>query len=151
MGGQTKLVYDVNVTDGTCPTILEKPSSWLWYEDAVIASRRCRVAYLYLLLIESKWKRQGVGTAYIFSKATALGTFGIDIIYLEASYEGPRFWSKQGFEFVDPERFWVDYAEYCDHYEISFQEDMDQVPDEFFEYLRKSSFSYPMYRRLQPC
>lgn len=148
VGGKSRLVYDVNVTDETCPSILEKPSSWLWFENAIVESTQCLVAYLFLLLIKPEWKRRGVGSAYITAKAAALSRFGVKTVYLEASHEGPRFWFSQGFHFVDISRFWADYAEYCEHNDLPTCEDMDMVVDDFFQYLRDSSFSYPMYRHL---
>lgn len=145
VGGKSALVYDLNVSHETCTSILEKPSSWLWFENAVVDKTKCLVAYLYLLLIKPEWKRQGVGTAYIRAKIAALRSFGVKTIYLEASYEGPRFWFKQGFQFVDTNRFWADYAEYCEYYDLPPCEDMDLVSENFFEYLREYSIRYPMY------
>lgn len=151
VGGRTTLVYDLNVYDTNCPSILEQPSSWLWFENAVVGGVRCHAAYLYVLSIKPEWRRQGVGRAYIYTKASTLPTYGIRVIYLQAGHEGPRFWSKHGFRLIDQQKFWADYEEYCEYNEIASCEDMDQVVEEYFQYLKDSNLTYSMIRELDPC
>ncbi len=151
VGGQTALVYDLNVKDSTCPSILEQPSSWLWFDAAVVAGIKCRVAYLYLLSIRPEWRGQGIGSAYICAKAAVLPSYDIRVIYLQAGYQGPRFWSKHGFTLIDKQKFWADYEEYCEFNELEPCNEMDQVVDEYFQYLKATSLTYPMFRKLEPC
>lgn len=148
VGGKTTLVYDLNIANVTSPTILENPSSWLWFDNAIVGGVKCRVAYLYLLSIKPEWRGKGIGKAYICTKASVLPDYGVSIIYLDAGHEGPRFWSKHGFQFIDQDKFWAHYAEYCEYNELQACEEMDLVVEEYFQYLRDSVLSYPMYRRL---
>jgi N-acetylglutamate synthase-like GNAT family acetyltransferase len=148
VGGRTVLVYDLDVKDSVSATVLEKPSSWLWFDNAIVLGERCKVAYLYLLAIKQEWRRRGVGSAYINAKANVLPKFDVRVIYLQAGYEGPRFWSKRGFKFIDSDKFWADYAEYCEFNDLPVCDDIDDVADKYFEFLRDSNLTYNMYRIL---
>jgi nitrite reductase (NADH) large subunit len=57
---------------------------------------------------------KGIGTAYANVQHITLVNHGINVIYLKAGHYSSRFWTKMGYSFIDPDRFWMHYQEYCE-------------------------------------
>lgn len=150
LGCQCVLVYELVIKNDNDESIFFNNASLIWYDNVNNRHFTGGVAYLYLIEILPIFRGKGIGTEYANVQQITLLSHGLNVIYLKAAHYGSRFWTKMGYTFSDPERFWIDYQEYCEYNDQCFIDSIEikEIPTEYFDYLRESRIEYPMFKKI---
>ena len=153
--GKCCLVYEMDVVQHNEDieiTVLNKNSSILWYDCTQESILVNDIAYIYLLDIKPDFRRKRIGSAFVNIQHKLLSSHEIQRVDLEASYQGVIFWYKMGYTFLREDDFWNDFEEFCEYGDDTQKykniSTMEEIPDEYIDYLYKSKLKYKMYKLL---
>lgn len=155
VSGKCCLVYEMDVVQNNEAvelSVLNKNSSILWYDCTQELIQEDDIAYIYLLDIKSNFRRKGIGTVFVDIQHKVLALHEIQRVDLDAAYQGVIFWHKMGYTFLRESDFWNDFEEFCEYEEdtekFSNISKLEEIPQEYLDYLYESKLKYKMYKLL---
>lgn len=153
--GKCRLVYEMDVLQNNEDlklSVLNRNASILWYDCTHESISVNNVAYIYLLDIKPDYRRKGIGSAFVSIQHELLNFHEIERIDLEATYQGVIFWYKMGYTFVRENDFWNEFEEFCIYGEDTEKykgiSKLEDIPQEYLDYLHESKLKYKMYKLL---